>query len=140
MKRSVKRLRTERHMQRRPHLLVSCEHGGNAVPSAYAPLFAGAAAVLESHRGLDYGALEAAQAFGARLGVEPIAATTTRLVVDLNRSPGHRNLFSEYTRVLDREQRAAAVRAHYCALPRARGRRGRARHCARRVRGAHLGS
>jgi predicted N-formylglutamate amidohydrolase len=100
-------------MHRRPHLLVSCEHGGNEVPAAYAPLFAGTAAVLDSHRGLDYGALEAAQAFGARLGVEPITATTTRLVVDLNRSLGHRNLFSEYTRVLDREQRAAALRAHY---------------------------
>jgi predicted N-formylglutamate amidohydrolase len=100
-------------MRRRPHLLVSCEHGGNEVPAAYAPLFAGAAAVLDSHRGLDYGALEAAQAFGARLGVAPITATTTRLVVDLNRSLGHRNLFSEYTRVLDREQRAAALSAHY---------------------------
>jgi predicted N-formylglutamate amidohydrolase len=99
--------------RRRPHLLVSCEHGGNHVPSAYAPLFAGAAAVLDSHRGLDYGALEAAQAFGRRLGVEPIAATTTRLVVDLNRSPGHRNLFSEYTRALDRAAREAALRAHY---------------------------
>jgi predicted N-formylglutamate amidohydrolase len=100
-------------MPRRPHLLVSCEHGGNEVPSAYAPLFAGAAAVLDSHRGLDYGALEAAQAFGARLGVAPITATTTRLVVDLNRSLGHRNLFSEYTRVLDREQRVAVLSAHY---------------------------
>jgi predicted N-formylglutamate amidohydrolase len=83
------------------------------VPSAYAALFAGAEAVLDSHRGLDYGALETAHAFGVRLGVEPVAATTTRLVVDLNRSPGHRNLFSEYTRGLDRAARDAALRAHY---------------------------
>jgi predicted N-formylglutamate amidohydrolase len=83
------------------------------VPAQYAALFAAAAPVLDSHRGLDYGALEVARAFGARVGVEPITATTTRLVVDLNRSPYHKNLFSEYTRSLDREQRAAALARHY---------------------------
>jgi predicted N-formylglutamate amidohydrolase len=83
------------------------------VPAEYAPLFAGAARVLDSHRGLDYGALEVAHAFGARLGVEPMLATTTRLVVDLNRSSYHKNLFSEYTRPLSREQRTATLEAHY---------------------------
>jgi predicted N-formylglutamate amidohydrolase len=83
------------------------------VPAEYAPLFAGAADVLDSHRGLDYGALEVARAFGYRLGVEPFTATTTRLVVDLNRSPKHRNVLSEYTRQLTPEQRATAMAAHY---------------------------
>jgi predicted N-formylglutamate amidohydrolase len=94
-------------------LLVSCEHGGNEVPSAYASLFVGAERVLDSHRGLDFGALELAQAFGSRLRTTPLIATTTRLVVDLNRSPNHRDVFSDYTRCLDREQRAAALDAHY---------------------------
>ncbi len=83
------------------------------MPSAFAPLFAGAAAVLDSHRGLDYGALEVARAFGARLGVEPFTATTTRLVVDLNRSIGHPTLFSDYTRPLGSAERAAVLRDHY---------------------------
>ncbi len=83
------------------------------MPAEYARLFAGAERVLDSHRGLDYGALEVADAFGARLGVAPLTATTTRLVVDLNRSPYHRNVFSEYTRPLSREQRAAALDEHY---------------------------
>ena len=39
-----------------------------------------------------------ARAFGRRLGVAPFTATTTRLVVDLNRSPRNRSLFSAYTR------------------------------------------
>jgi len=69
--------------------------------------------VLDSHRGLDYGALEVARAFGRRLSVAPFMATTTRLVVDLNRSAYHRDVFSEYTRVLAPEQRAAAMAAHY---------------------------
>ena len=94
-------------------LLVSCEHGGNRVPKDYAPLFSGAADVLATHRGYDLGALEVARAFGRQLGVEPFIATTTRLVVDLNRSPGNRNLFSAYTRSLPGVQRAAAMAAHY---------------------------
>jgi predicted N-formylglutamate amidohydrolase len=94
-------------------LLVSCEHGGNRVPAEYARLFADAAAVLATHRALDLGALEVARHFGRRLGVAPFAATTTRLVVDLNRSPGNRNVFSAYTRPLSAERRAAALAAHY---------------------------
>jgi predicted N-formylglutamate amidohydrolase len=93
--------------------VVSCEHGGNRVPAAYAPLFADAAAVLATHRGYDIGALAIARAFGRRLGVEPFAAMTTRLVVDLNRSPGNRDVFSAYTRSLPPERRAAALAAHY---------------------------
>ena len=97
----------------RRRLLVSCEHGGNRVPKKYAPLFAGAAGVLATHRGLDIGALEVARAFGRKLGVTPFTATTTRLVVDLNRSPGNPAVFSSYTRGLDGEQRAAALAAYY---------------------------
>jgi predicted N-formylglutamate amidohydrolase len=83
------------------------------VPAAYAPLFADAADVLATHRGYDLGAVEVARAFGRRLGVTPFAGKTTRLVVDLNRSPGNRNVFSAYTRPLSAEQRAAALAAHY---------------------------
>jgi predicted N-formylglutamate amidohydrolase len=83
------------------------------VPAEYAHLFAGAGPVLATHRGMDFGALEVARAFGAELGVEPITATTTRLVVDLNRSPYHKNVFSQYTRPLTREQRAAALDRYY---------------------------
>ena len=109
----MKRSPTASRSRPRRRLLVSCEHGGNRVPARYAPLFAGAAGVLDSHRGLDYGALEIARAFGRRLGLAPFTATTTRLVVDLNRSSYHRNVFSEYTRVLPRGERAAAMAAHY---------------------------
>jgi predicted N-formylglutamate amidohydrolase len=83
------------------------------VPARFAPLFAGAAAVLATHRGFDLGALDVARAFGRRLGVEPFTATTTRLVVDLNRSPGNRNVFSAYTRSLTETQKAAALATHY---------------------------
>jgi predicted N-formylglutamate amidohydrolase len=109
-KRSPKAGRSRRRLRR---LLVSCEHGGNRVPAEHAQLFTGAADVLATHRGYDLGALQIARAFGRRLGVTPFAATTTRLVVDLNRSPGNRNVFSRYTRGLSDEQRAAALAQHY---------------------------
>ena len=94
-------------------LLVSCEHARNRVPKAYAPLFAGAGGVLATHRGYDLGALEVARAFGRKLGVTPFAAKQTRLVVDLNRSPANRNVFSAYTRSLSVAKRAAALDTHY---------------------------
>lgn len=93
--------------------LVSCEHGGNRVPKKYASLFAGADDVLATHRGYDIGALAVARAFGRRLAVTPFTATTTRLVVDLNRSPGNRNVFSSYTRSLTPAERAEALAKHY---------------------------
>lgn len=62
---------------------------------------------------MDYGALDLARAFGRELGVEPFTATVTRLVVDLNRSPHHKNVFSEYTRPLPSAERAAAMAEHY---------------------------
>jgi predicted N-formylglutamate amidohydrolase len=83
------------------------------VPKEYAPLFASAAGVLATHRGYDLGALEIARELGRKLGVTPFTATTTRLVVDLNRSPGNRNVFSDYTRGLTGTERAAALAAHY---------------------------
>ena len=57
--------------------------------------------------------MTAARAFGRTLGVTPFAAKTTRLVVDLNRLPTNRNVFSAYTRSLPAEQRAAALDTHY---------------------------
>jgi predicted N-formylglutamate amidohydrolase len=83
------------------------------VPKELAPLFEGAAEVLATHRGYDLGAVEVARALGRRLGVTPFMASTTRLVVDLNRSPGNRNLFSAYTRPLTPAQRGEALAKHY---------------------------
>jgi predicted N-formylglutamate amidohydrolase len=62
---------------------------------------------------MDFGALEMARAFGKKLGIDPLTATTTRLVVDLNRSPYHKNVFSQYTRVLSCDRRLAALERYY---------------------------
>ncbi|MGB5265919.1 MAG: N-formylglutamate amidohydrolase [Polyangiales bacterium] len=96
-------------------LLLTCEHGGARVPPAYVPLFQSSAArtALESHRGSDHGALGLARSLQQSLGAPLVASTVTRLLVDLNRSVGHPQLFSELSRGLGREERAKLLASHY---------------------------
>ncbi|MCE2947528.1 MAG: N-formylglutamate amidohydrolase [bacterium] len=94
-------------------LVVSCEHGGNRVPAAFTHLFEGADALLATHRGWDPGALELARRIATRFDAPLHASTTTRLLVDLNRSIGHRQLFSGITRPLPASEREAILEAHY---------------------------
>ncbi|MCC5863338.1 MAG: N-formylglutamate amidohydrolase [Gammaproteobacteria bacterium] len=97
-----------------PGLLITCEHGGNRVPAQYAALFAGQQALLESHRGLDIGSLVIARQIAHRLEAPLVEATVTRLLVDLNRSPGRGRRYSEITRGLPAAAREALVQ-HYWA-------------------------
>lgn len=82
-------------------IVVSCEHAGYRVPPAYRHLFRGHADVLKSHRGWDPGAIDLARAIAKACYAPLIANTTSRLVVECNRSSGHGQLFSEFTRDLD---------------------------------------
>ena len=94
-------------------LIISCEHGGHEVPLAYAPLFVGHEALLKTHRGWDAGALELAQQMAQAFDAPLFAATTTRLLIDLNRSMGHRQLHSEATRGLPLATRRDIASLHY---------------------------
>lgn len=94
-------------------IVVSCEHGGREVPAAYAASFAGHERLLDSHRGWDPGALELSRQIADAFGAPLHASTTTRLLIDLNRSMGHRDLFSEATRGLSRAQRQEIALRHY---------------------------
>jgi predicted N-formylglutamate amidohydrolase len=96
-----------------PAILVTCEHGGHRVPAAYEGLFAGAEVALASHRAWDPGALSLARGLARRLRSGLLTATVSRLVVDLNRSPTHPRVFSEWTRKLSTEDRCALLRRHH---------------------------
>jgi len=85
--------------------LFTCEHGGRSVPGEYAWLFSDAGEALDSHRGWDAGALEVFNALAPTLGDAYFPATTTRLLIDLNRSLHHPRVYSEFTRPLPREAR-----------------------------------
>ncbi|MGE5491572.1 MAG: N-formylglutamate amidohydrolase, partial [Actinomycetota bacterium] len=93
--------------------LVTCEHGGNRVPARYRPWFAGWEEILKSHRGHDPGALALARDLAAVLGAPLVAATVSRLVVELNRSLGHRRLLSDALKDAPREVRDEIVARHY---------------------------
>ncbi|MGH7162714.1 MAG: N-formylglutamate amidohydrolase, partial [Planctomycetota bacterium] len=91
-------------------LVVTCEHGGNRVPPRFLRLFRGRRALLASHRGWDRGALNLARGVARALHAPLFASTTTRLLVDLNRSPGHPRLHAPF---VPRRERDAIVRRHY---------------------------
>ena len=96
-----------RRSMTKPHILITCEHAGNAVPAEYAAWLRGAEAALAGHRGWDPGALEVAVVLARSTGAPLASVATTRLLVDANRSPGHPKLYSEFTRQLPRQAREA---------------------------------
>jgi predicted N-formylglutamate amidohydrolase len=89
----------------REQLLLTCEHGGNTIPRAYAPLFRGAARVLASHRGWDPGALQLARRLARELQRPLLAVTTSRLFVEANRAPTNPRIWSRFTKDLPRAER-----------------------------------
>lgn len=94
-------------------LIITCEHGGNVIPMRYAPLFAPEADLLGSHRGHDIGALAAARYLATHLDAPLHYSTVSRLLIDLNRSLHHRQIFSSRTRALDASSRRDIVRRYY---------------------------
>jgi predicted N-formylglutamate amidohydrolase len=94
-------------------LILTCEHGGHGVPRELQPLFHHRTALLRSHRGWDPGALVMARFLARELNAPLIAATVSRLVVDLNRSPRHRNLFSALTRECPDLERQRILARYY---------------------------
>ena len=102
-------------MNRRTQLILSCEHGGNVVPDEFQFALDSphARQHLNSHRGWDPGSLEAAQFFAEKSGAPLIHSTTSRLLVDLNRSLGNSQLFSRFITPIASEARQAILEQHY---------------------------
>lgn len=96
-------------------IVLSCEHASAAVPRAYARLFASerARAALRTHRGSDLGALAVSRVLAKALEAPLRAGRATRLLVDLNRSPHGRTVWSTWSRVLDDAAREQVMRRHY---------------------------
>src|SRR5574340_88017 len=80
------------------HFLITCEHGGNGIPPCYQNFFRGHEHLLQTHRGYDAGALAMARALAGALAAPLFVSTTSRLLIDLNRSISHPRLYSEATR------------------------------------------
>jgi predicted N-formylglutamate amidohydrolase len=93
--------------------LITCEHGGNRIPAPYRRLFRGRRALLDSHRGYDPGSLVMAKALATAFRAALVTSTISRLLVDLNRSIGHPQLFSAATRGAPAAVREQIVAQHY---------------------------
>lgn len=94
-------------------LVVTCEHAGNDVPEAYRSLFADHEHLLPTHRGWDPGALILAREMVQRFSAPLYFETTTRLLVDLNRSVGNPDLYSEATGHLPLAERREILGVYY---------------------------
>lgn len=94
-------------------MVVTCEHGGNRIPSEYAGLFRGWERVLPTHRGYDPGALVMARDLAATLHAPLVASTVSRLLIDLNRSLSNPRAWSDVSRNLPPADKQRIVRRHY---------------------------
>ena len=82
-------------LSKAPGFVITCEHGGNEIPAAYAALFDQHHALLLTHRGYDPGALLMANDLSKAFDAPLVCATVSRLLVDLNRSIGNPTLHFE---------------------------------------------
>lgn len=100
---------------RATRIVITCEHAGNEVPPRYAHLFTSteATAALASHRGWDPGSLGVGLALSDLLGAPLLATTTTRLLVEPNRSPDQPDLFSRFTRDLPQDALRSILEEYY---------------------------
>ena len=94
-------------------LVISCEHAVNSIPSKYQTLFDPYKELLTTHRGIDFGALEIAQHVKKNLVCDLVTATTSRLLIDCNRSLSHKHCFSEVTQHVSAEEQQRLIEQYY---------------------------
>lgn len=92
-------------------LVLTCEHGGNVIPQKHQHLFH-KKTVLQSHRGYDLGSLDVFH------HLKPLADASkfseiSRLLIELNRSLYHKNLFSEYSKTLSKIEKELLISDYY---------------------------
>ena len=94
------------------NIILSCEHAVSTIPAEHAELFAGAGYALESHLGYDIGAQAVVQELEA-LAEAAFYGGCSRLLIDLNRSLRHPELFSTFSRHLPRQEKERIVADWY---------------------------
>jgi len=96
------------------NIIVTCEHAGNNVPDEYSYLFGNdSAAILASHRGWDPGAWDLAVYVSDQLSLPAYACHTSRLLIEVNRSLHHRELFSPFSSPLSFDEKQKLIRSVY---------------------------
>jgi len=91
-------------------LIITCEHATNHIPRQYALLFGDRSMPMTDHSAFDPGAVDLARLLAKRFTAPCFEADVSRLLVDCNRSPGHRRLFCPR---LEADERDALFNGHY---------------------------
>lgn len=94
-------------------LLLSCEHATHWIPRKYLHLFVAAEDVIPSHRGWDPGALEAAERWQHKFSCPLFKGSINRLLIELNRSRSHSQLWSEFSCNLSEEEKGELLQRYY---------------------------
>lgn len=94
-------------------VVLSCEHAVNTIPQAFSALFAPYQTLLNSHRGIDFGAADIALELQKTLGCELVLATVSRLLIDCNRSVSRSRCFSEITQQLSDFEKQGVIQNYY---------------------------
>lgn len=94
-------------------LIISCEHAVNTIPEPFKKAFHNACDLLNTHRGIDFGALVIAQHLQAVFNCELITADTSRLLIDCNRSLYHKQCFSEISQDFSFAEKQRIITQYY---------------------------
>lgn len=94
-------------------LVLTCEHAGNQIPSTFQYLFNGADEELKSHTGWDPGALEITKALAEQFGADYFSYEYTRLLIEVNRSEKHPQLYSTFSRKLMPQDKNYLLKTYY---------------------------
>lgn len=93
--------------------VFTCEHGGNQVSQEFKYLFKSHRTLLNTHRAYDIGILKVFKSFTHGFPSQNFYSETSRLLIELNRSLHHKNLFSEITKQLDPETKQYIINKYY---------------------------
>ena len=93
-------------------LILTCEHAGNVIPEKYKPVFEKYMLDINSHKGIDFGAFDLFKT------LKPIASfthyeTTSRLLIELNRSLHNPKLFSSASKSISTEDKNHLIETIY---------------------------
>lgn len=93
-------------------LVLTCEHAGNTIPADYKGFFKNKREILETHRGYDPGALDLFESL-LDLSDYNYFQPNSRLLVEVNRSVGHPQLFSNITKELTPTEKMLILEKFY---------------------------
>jgi predicted N-formylglutamate amidohydrolase len=93
--------------------ILTCEHAGNEIPATYEHLFKGKEEILYSHQAIDFGALHLAKHLAAATNLPLYYTTTSRLLIEANRSLDNEELFSAFTKNIPEKEKQTLREAYY---------------------------